>query len=423
MKSMIKKFMILQNEVDLKRKYIWFSLGSGFFALSTLLFTIIVSRSLGKEIGGMFSTGIAIAQWMVTIAYFEIRTYQVTDAKNEFEFNDYFIVRIIMSFLSFATSVGYVIIRHYNEVKIEIVLSLCIYKILEGIGDIFEGEFQKHDRIDVSGKSMFIRTLVSIITLCLALKITNNLFISLIFTNIITAVCIILINFSILKYFSKLNFDFSFQNTKKIIYQCLPLATSNFLNIYIVNSSKLAVDQCLTDEFQLYYTAIFMPNMLINLFSGMMFRPMQTKLAQYYQSREIIKFNKILYKMILIIASFTILCIIGAYLIGIPILSILYNIDLSKYKINLIILLFAGGINAINLLLYDILTIMRKQTYILILYSITAVFALLLTKPMTNRLGLTGASIGYLFTVLLLCSLIVIIIFIINKRIGQEKCL
>lgn len=421
MKSIINKCMILQNEVDIKRNYIWFSFGSGLFALSTLLFTVIVSRSLGKEIGGMFSTGIAIAQWMVTIAYFEIRTYQVTDAKNEFEFHDYFFVRIIMSFLSFATSVGYVIIRHYNIIKIEIVLCLCIYKILEGIGDIFEGEFQKHNRIDISGKSMFIRTLVSIITLCLSLKLTNNVFISLVITNIATAACIFLINVSILEYFSRLSFSFSLQKTKKIICQCLPLATSNFLSIYIVSSSKLAVDQCLADEFQLYYTAIFMPNMLINLFSGIMFRPMQTTLAQYYLSREMEKFKKIVYKMILIIIAFTILCVIGAYLIGIPVLSILYNVNLTKYKINLIVLLIAGGINAMNLLLYDILTIMRKQTYILILYSISSVFALFVTKTITNKLGLMGASLGYLFTVIFLCILIISIIFSFSKGLTKEN--
>lgn len=39
---------------------------------------------LGEAKAGMFSIGLSIAQWLVTIAYFEIRTYQVTDVKNEY---------------------------------------------------------------------------------------------------------------------------------------------------------------------------------------------------------------------------------------------------------------------------------------------------------------------------------------------------
>ena len=57
----------------------------------------------------------------------------------------------------------------------------------------------------------------------------------------------------------------------------------------------------------------------------------------------------------------SILCIIGIGLVGIPILSLVYNTDLLAYWRELVVLQFAGMFLALSGYLSLILTIMRKQ--------------------------------------------------------------
>ena len=93
--NIISRIMGVDKTPEDKYKYIWFTMGTACFALATLVMTIVISRFLGEAKAGMFSIGLSIAQWLVTIAYFEIRTYQVTDVKNEYPFGYYFTLRLI----------------------------------------------------------------------------------------------------------------------------------------------------------------------------------------------------------------------------------------------------------------------------------------------------------------------------------------
>lgn len=67
----------------------------------------------------------------------------------------------------------------------------------------------------------------------------------------------------------------------------------------------------LGDAAQLYYTAVFMPNMVINLFSGIIFKPMQTSMAVNYYEKKYKNFWHIIFRMFAIIAGFTLICEVG----------------------------------------------------------------------------------------------------------------
>ena len=416
MNRLVDKYIIKKGVSDTKTNYLWYSLGSGIFALSTLVMTILVTRAVGEQIGGMFSIGLSIAQIFMTAAMFEVRTYQVTDVKNEFNFSDYFTFRVLLCILAFAISIVYVNINGYSGFKSVVILLLCLYKIIEALTDIFEGEFQKENRIDISGKSMFFRTFFAMIGLTVSLVITKNIIISLVIMNVIAVISLMTINVSPVKYFVKINITSEIKKLGKVFIYCGPLALSNFINTYIINSSKLAIDKTMSDEYQLYYSAVFMPNMVINLFSGIIFKPMQTSMAQAYNDGELKKFSKVILKMIGIILGFTTVCIIGAYLIGIPVLSLLYGVELKPYKMVLIVLLVAGGVNAINIILYYVLTVMRKQNIMVFFYSIVAIVSLLFINKITKMYELMGAAISYLGLVTLLMLLLTGYILVIIRK-------
>ena len=414
--NFIYKIMGVDKKPDDKYKYIWFTMGTACFALATLVMTIIISRLLGETQAGMFSVGLSIAQWLVTIAYFEIRTFQVTDVRNEYSFKYYLTLRILMCIITFLASIVYVVFNNYDIQKVIIILLVCLYKISDSIADTFEGEFQKEDRIDISGKSEFYRVFFSILVLVIAVAVSKNLILSLIIMNVVAYGMIVLLDISIAVKRVSVRMTGDMKRLWELVKMCIPLAVSTFLSTYIINSSKLSVDRVLGDEAQLYYTAVFMPNMVINLFSGIIFKPMQTAMAVKYYEKKYKNFWHIISKMILIITGFTFVCEVGAYILGIPVLSWLYGVNLKEYKLTLLLLLLCGGINAINIIFYYVLAIMRKQKYMTILYIIVCLVSFLIMDTMTGKMGLMGASLGYLILVSLLAALLLVYIIIQTRR-------
>ena len=71
-------------------------------AASTVLMLMVVTRTMGAVAGGVFSLAYAVAQQLMVIGHFEIRTYQVTDTEEVFSFGVYLAARVITTVLMIA---------------------------------------------------------------------------------------------------------------------------------------------------------------------------------------------------------------------------------------------------------------------------------------------------------------------------------
>ena len=106
------------------------------------------------------------------------------------------------------------------------------------------------------------------------------------------------------------------------------------------------------------YGAIFMPTSVINLVAGFVIRPYLTKLAVDWETGHLKAFRKIIMNLALIIAALTVLAVGGAWLLGIPVISLLYpNLreGLSTCRMALVLIIIGGALNAfMNLFYYSL---------------------------------------------------------------------
>ena len=101
------------------------------------------------------------------------------------------------------------------------------------------------------------------------------------------------------------------------------------------------------------------------------------------------RFLKIQKRIALIIAALTVLAVGGAWLLGIPVLSLLYpnlRTGLSQCRPALVLIIFGGALNAYMNLFYYSLVIMKKQKYIFGVYGLVSLMAVLVSTPFV-RLG------------------------------------
>ena len=414
--NVIKK-AIIGKEPDSKNNFIWNMLGSLIYAMSTILMSYLTIRIIGEDMGGVFAIALTIAQMLVYIGYFEMRTYQVTDAKNEYTFGQYFTTKICTCTLMFIVSVAYVLIKGYSSEKAFIVLLVCILKLVDAFADVYESQFHKDGYLNIAGKSLAYRTILMLIVYFSLLLLTENLVFTLAIVDIVAVVGVIIFDVWIYTDFGKTHLEKKIVTVVNILKDCFPLFLGVFLWTYILSASRLAVDSYMDNSYQAYYQAIFLPVSVINLFAGFLFRPMLTTLTEMYANRKNKEFFKIIFKMIALLFIITVICLIGAFICGIPILSIATGCDLAEYKELLLFTIFAGGINAIAFVLYYVLTIYREKMYILVGYGLSALLALYISPLMVKENGLWGASISYLITVLfMMCTFVVAIVLSLYKN-------
>lgn len=418
--SNLKKWLLGEPKDIIKSGFTWNTIGSFVFAISTMILTIVANRILGDYSGGEFAMALATGQLMVTIGYFETRTYQVTDTIEKYTFSDYHYTKIITNILMIICSIIYVILKGFSFKKSFLAILFCLFKMMDAYADVFEGEFQLKNRLDISGKSLTFRTVVSTLVIVIVLMITRNMYVACVFSIISCIFVIMLFNVSIIDNFSEIKRVIVPNRVKDLMIECFPLFISTFMSTYILNASRYAIEANLTSNYYSCYTAIFLPISVINLCIGIIFKPMLTSMAVKWNDSRYSEFIRIIVVVGIGIVCVTGIALLGAYILGIPVLSFLYNTDLSDYKIPLLILLVGGGLNSANVIFYYLLSVMRKQKLVLISYVLSFVFSLIVPDLLTKNFNVIGASISFLLTMMFLFIVSSFFVFIEFKRLVKH---
>lgn len=393
-------------------------IGSLVYAMSTVFLSYLTIRIVGEDKGGIFAIALTISQMLVYFGYFEMRNFQVTDSNNTYSFSQYFTTKIFTCTIMFVVSIGYVAVKGYNNEKSVIVILVCILKLVDAFADVYESQFHKDGYLYLAGQSMCHRTLIMMAVYFILLIVTKNIVITMVISDIVAIVCIFIFDVWV---YRKLEGRVKLANISSIVQitkNCFPLFLGVFLWAYILSAPRLAVDKCMTNEYQSYYQAIFLPVSVINLFAGFLFRPMLVTLTNLHAERKLKDFFKIISKMIILLAVMTVLCLAGAYVLGIPVLSLATGCNLDKYKNLLLFTIAAGGINAIAFIFYYILTIFRTKKLIMTGYIISAVSIYFMSDKLVEKSGLFGASMSFFIavSVLLIFFALSVIGFLLREK-------
>lgn len=396
------------------QNFTWNMLGSLMTAMSTMVLSLFVIKITGPEEGGIFAIALTLSQMLMYIAYFEMRTFQVTDVTRKYLFGEYHAAKLFLCIMMLLVSFVYVAVKHYYFEKGLIILLVCLWKDFDGYADVYESQFQTNGRLDLAGKSMTYRMLFSVAAFFVALIITKSLVFSLVIVNFIAFIGVLIFDIAVMNAIGKIEVLFNLEKIRGLLKECAPLFVGIFCWVYILSASRIAIDNNMSSVFQSYYQILFLPVSVINLFAGFVFKPLLPKLAMYYEMNEKRHFYSIIGKGILCLLMITIICMAGAFLIGVPILSFLSGCNLEPYKMILVFLIFSGGINAIDYTLYYVLTIMRAMDAILISYIIAALTAFFISNPLVREYGIRGGAGSYFIINIFLC--IMFLFFTLKKN-------
>lgn len=414
-----------------KQDYIWNAIAGCLKAGETVFMTMVASRLVGLAASGIITIAFAVGNQLLNIGKLGVRNYQVTDTGNRFTWRTYFGERIISVGLMLGCMVIYLwyayYIREYNYEKVWSIGLICLIFAVEAVEDVFWGLYQKKGYLAIGAKLFCVRWSVIFISYLLMLWQTKNMVYTLVICllcSIITMGIMVMITYPQITshkvQFKGIHKD-EWRKCKELQLATLPIFAMEFLSLYIGNAPKYAIDKCLNDEVQACYGFVAMPIFVIGLLNTFIYQPTLVQMANEWQENNLDKFKNRIRKQIWIIIGIAAICLTGAYCIGIPVLSLLFATDLTNYKSELMILLLAGLFYAISGYLGVVITIMRRQKFLIGIYGLVALTALLSLTKVVSIYGTIGAAIGHLGLMVLLCILYVILISIESRKIMKME--
>lgn len=401
-----------------RRIFLWNAAGSFTNALSSVILLAIVTRILGAVDGGIFTIAFALAQQLLTVSNFETSVYHVTDTENKIGFGVHFATKIVLFLLSCGVCV-FIAFSKYSLYKALVVLLVCIFKGADAFSGLFSGLLQRNGRLDISGKSLAMRVLISMVLFTVTLIVSKNLIYASAICILLAALWFVFYDAHFAKKFESLKPQWNLKLMGKLIIGCLPMFLGTFLLTYIINQPKFVIDNILDEITQNKFGIIFIPSAVICLLAIFIYRPLLTTLTDVWKKREFSNFLKKFAKIAGIILAFTAFCTVAARFLGIPVLAFVYGQNLTGLEMNLCYIILGGGMYALSMLIYNGIVIMRHQYVMLIVYVMSYGVSLLVTEPLVKAYGLTGAALSYListFILAMLMSTVFIACVILEKR-------
>ncbi len=420
-------FLGRSNNVT-RDSFIWNMLGTTLMAFQSVILLMVLTRVLTQADAGTFTFAYANANLLLIIGKYGIHNFQVSDTDSHYSFGDYRASRWITTSAMLIASAAFTVVstlqNGYSTQKALVIFWMCLFKAVDVIEDVYISMYQQRGRLDVSGKVMTFRLAATLIFYIGSLIITRDLLISLIASTIFTLALFVILNLACRQMFSD---DLSSRASKKKVFSllkaCFVLFLTGFLAYYITNAPKYSIDAHLSDDLQAAYGFISMPIFVIGLMGNYVFNPIIKPLSDKWNAGDISYFKKSLIYQVLIIIVLTAVCLIGAFFLGIPVLSLLYNTDLSSYRNELLVLIAGGGLLALANQLVTIITIIRRQSWLLIGYVLCSALALILSPVAVKNHSMMGAAMLELFLMLIICVIfaIVLLTFLIKAQKQRER--
>ncbi|HEM3600993.1 TPA: hypothetical protein U1C05_002073 [Streptococcus suis] len=118
-------------------------------------------------------------------------------------------------------------------------------------------------------------------------------------------------------------------------------------------------------------------------------------MAYLWGKRDYAQFSLSLKKMFLALGVVGGVSVIASNVIGIPILSLVFGVDLSKYVFELTILVLSGTLYSIAIAIENVLTIFRKHSTLVMTYLFIFFLSSVIYQPLIFKFGIMGASVAF----------------------------
>lgn len=369
------------KQLSFSQNAIYNTAGSLINGLCLWLTTLVVVRFSADYVSaGIWQLSISVTNVFSMVAGFNLSAYLVSDTREEFTSGQYVGAQLIACAASAVLCIGYSLLCAYRG---EQLLSITLYMFclaLNAFASLLHGFCQRHYRMDYAGISNALRGVLGLLAFAALLRLTGQVFWAAAGMTCAALAVLLFYDRRNARQFAPLRPVFCARDLS-LLYVCLPtvLAAAAFIAVSTVPRQLL---QSLHGEEALgYYATVATPVVVVQTLALSIFAPLLRDLAVYYHQKEFGKIRRILTKLLLAVAALTVCALLGAYLLGETLWTLVYGESIRSYCYLLYGVIGCTVLYILCQICANLLIIMRKA-YALLFFSILGLFTAAISGKM-----------------------------------------
>ena len=350
-----------ENPVSIKKNIVWNSVGTFVMFFSQWLMMVLIVRLSGYADSGILSLSVSCGNVFLIIAAFGVKTFQVSDIRNQYEDGEYLGVKIVTILFTVICGIVWVLVSGYEGIEKTSILLYMIYIMVYSYSDAIYGSLQKKWRLDITGISMIIRNLAALIIFCIVIWLTKDIRIAL--AAILAASLAVLFIYDIPASRKIISIRPKMKGKRiwLLLWDCFPLAVYTFLHTLLLTVPKLAVRGFYDKEVLGIYSAVMAPVTVLQVAATFVINPLSTLTAEKIEKGDKRELAKLMGKCFLMLVGILLAGILVSVFLGKWGLRILYGSDITQYSYLLVPMVFVSVMTALTILLGNLAIVLRDR--------------------------------------------------------------
>jgi O-antigen/teichoic acid export membrane protein len=380
-----------KSTVKLARSFTTFLSTGGVYAASQWATLVVVARMGGPENLGEYTVALAVCAPIIVFSRLNMQTVQATDSRDEYEFGDYALARVILTLGGLALIAGYSIFSGHPYGAAFVLIGVALFKSIESLGDIVQGLLRKHERIRAMATATHLRSTTLLLGITIGLYALDSFPAGIML--VVLAWWLVFVSYE-REQVRKLTVSWrssSWRRSVDLARKCFPSGLGMLLGSLTVNVPVYVIEHFRGVAQAGYYSAaaFFMP--LGGLIAAAIAQSVMARLSvEYNSSRE--RYRTTLGKILLVSCALGGSAIVLASLIGRDILALLYGADYAAHEAVLLWITVAAALSFPAALFGLGVTIARRFTAGLMVNLVSLAVVSILATILVPSHGLVGGA-------------------------------
>jgi O-antigen/teichoic acid export membrane protein len=382
----------MPEAASLRSHFAWTFAGNTVYAAGQWAILSLLAKLGSSEMLGQYAFALAVTAPVTMLVHLNLRAVIGTDVARKHTFREYLAVRL------WTTAAGLIAIAVLAWVvapsrpMMLVILAAGLAQSAENVSDAFYGALQLHERMSRIAISMMARAALSAAALGIALWLAHDIVIAVL--ALAWARLTMLLAWDARSPWELSSGQPTSRGSLAILRTAMPLGLVLMLVTLNTNLPRYAIERYRGSRELGAFAAVagFLSggNTIINAL-GQSATP---RLARYFGERDTARFRRLMLQLSGIAVALGVAGVSGAFLLGAPLLRLLYRDEYAQYSGLLAGLMFAGIPIYLASTLGYVITSVRAFDAQLPLFALVAATCVIASWLLISRYGLAGAPMA-----------------------------
>ncbi|NLH99486.1 MAG: oligosaccharide flippase family protein [Chthonomonadales bacterium] len=397
--------------LSLRRSFSWTLAANAVTALANVAILSALAQLGSAAIVGQYTLGVTLGTMIHALPQLSLRAVQSTDARDRYLFSEYLGLRLIGVAVGALAVAAAAVLGGYRPDTALVVVLVGVYMGVTGVADIVYGLLQRHEQHNRMALSMIVKAALSVIVVAAAMAVTHSVAVACVALTVSAAAVCALYDFPSARFVlghrapeatgpgrggeaAALAPSFDPARMWSLTWLALPLGIANALNLIYFYAARLVIVRYHGEADLGIFSASAQLAAAGYLVTAALAMATGPRMARLYAERRWKAFTSVLVKFLAVSTVLGAATLLVGFLMGGPLLRILYTPEYARQPAVLLWLLGAAAINFVSTCFGTSLTVSRQFGVQLTLGIVSVATTLLVSIWLVPRIGLVGGGIA-----------------------------